>query len=157
MTFTYDGDPSAGVVEEIRFHIGDTVEASAFLTDEEIEFLVTSWTPICGDDRLMIASYAAESIAGKLASEVSVSGDGVSVDTSGLQQKFLDLAASLRARARAARGRGVPDFGGVYAGETQLPGVAPFSFGVGFEDNPRAGSQSLGGSLSTAAEDPLVS
>jgi len=41
MTFTYDLANGATDVERVRFHIGDTVEAAAMFTDEEITFAIS--------------------------------------------------------------------------------------------------------------------
>ncbi len=40
MSFSYSGDPSASVLDECRFLLGDTDESNPILQDEEIEYII---------------------------------------------------------------------------------------------------------------------
>lgn len=44
MTWTYFGDPSESDVSLYRFHIGDTLESEPVLTDEEIEYILNTYS-----------------------------------------------------------------------------------------------------------------
>ena len=61
-TYTYSGDPSASIVDEVRFTIGDTDDTAWYLSDEEITYLYSK-TP----DILMASSNAVSSILAKVA------------------------------------------------------------------------------------------
>lgn len=40
MSFSYSGDPSASVLDECRFLLGDTDESNPIMQDEEIEYII---------------------------------------------------------------------------------------------------------------------
>ena len=42
MSWTYSGDPSSSELDECRFLISDTDEASPILQDEEIKYIIES-------------------------------------------------------------------------------------------------------------------
>lgn len=136
----YSGDPTESRQDEVRFllqDIGDT----ALLTDEEIDYvdklLVANY-----NDALMTAAFCADILAGRYAGEVSISADGVSIATNELADRYRALAASLRATYRSLRGlAGVPLVGGIEAFTRADPSVRPLTFGVGMNDNDRAGAQ----------------
>jgi hypothetical protein len=147
MSFNYSGNPAASDRDAMRFHLGDTNPSAPLLQDEEIDYLLD--LHLGEMDLLWVASLAAEDIAGRFAREVSVSGDGASIDLASLQTKFEQLASSLRQRSRDV-GMGIGGNeawgGGVDLYEAHDPSVKPFVFSVGIHDNPAAGQQSYGGS-----------
>jgi hypothetical protein len=89
---------------------------------------------------------AARAAAAKFAGEIDVSGDGVSVGLSALQQKFTEAANSLMAQYRQEPGAGTggPDVGGIDLYEYRDPSVQPTDMGTGMHDNPLAGYQAGG-------------
>ena len=44
MSFTYSGDPSASKLDEARFLIGDTDKASPIMQDEEINYIIITYS-----------------------------------------------------------------------------------------------------------------
>jgi len=142
MAWTYSGDPADGGVDEIRFLIGDVDEDRQLLTDEGIAYVIARLEPVYGSP-LMAAAACAEAIAGKFAREVSVSADGVSVAVDSLQQKYNELAASLRDQYKNEMGT-APIASGTLLDDAPDFSIKPLMFGIGFMDNYRAGSQDYG-------------
>ena len=147
MTATYSGNPADSDLDAVRFHLGDTNLSSPLLQDEEIQYLLDQ--NLSAMSLLRVCALAAEDIAGRFAREVSVSGDGASVDLASLQMKFEQLATSLRERAKD-QALGNPSSGAAWGGGIDLweahdPSVKPFVFSVGMHDNPAVGQQSYGG------------
>lgn len=68
MTFTYI-DPSSGNRDKVRFLLQDTVSTDANLTDEEIAYLLTTWSNNVYD----AAIAGAELIAGQYAHKTNYS------------------------------------------------------------------------------------
>lgn len=147
MTFSYSGHPGASDLDEIRFYLGDVDTADPILSDEEIIFYQGKLLTVFGNN-LATASYLADLIAGRMAREVSISGDGVTIGADALQQKYQALAKLLREQWRAIAGAGGgPDVGGILWGEEMDPTVKPLTFAKGVNDNTRAGQQEYGGVL----------
>lgn len=137
---TYSGDPAASPADAVRCMLGD-VGPDFLLSDDEIAYF-DKRTKASYDDPIMTAAVCADILAGRFAAEVSISADGVSISAEQLQDRYLKLAASLRTtyKVLAAPG-GLPIAGGIDAFSIDDPTVKPYSFGVGMNDNPRAGSQ----------------
>lgn len=93
MTWSYSGDPSSSSVDAIRFLLGDTDHDDPLtLSNEEITWLISEW-----DSNLYLAAAAgAEQLAGQFAKEVTYAADGVTYTGTELQQKYRDLAQSIR-------------------------------------------------------------
>lgn len=142
MAWTYT-NPSASDKDEVRFLIGDTDESDQLLSDEEINFLIDTWLTVHGTT-FYVASIACETIAARLAREISYSADGVSVSLSELQAKYKQQAETLRMQHKELFVGGAPDVGGISAYEEQDIGIAPFIFGTGMSDNREAGRQDYG-------------
>lgn len=141
MTSTYSGDPASSDLDEVRFYLSDTGPDSWYLSDQEITFLIERYFPAYGS-LLGVAAMGAEVIAGSLADQVSVSADGVSVSTGELQQRFNDLATSLRDQMHSAVLSTPVD--NVDTGVDWDPSIDALVFGVGFHDNLAAGLQNMG-------------
>lgn len=141
-TFTYTESPATVPVDAIRLLTGDTQADEPFLWDEEIDWLIDMW--VNKNSVFFTASMAAEAIAAKLAREVTTSADSQTVNTSELQQKFLDLAARLMRQHETLLTGGSVDVGGINAGEQPDPTVTPPSFGTGMHDSYEAGRQDWG-------------
>jgi hypothetical protein len=142
-------------VDQIRLLLGDTDMSDPLLGDAEIQYFIGVWT-----DPYSAAAAAAEQIAAQFAREVAYQGDGVSVGTDTLQDKFMALAAQLRTVGKRlgrlavpyAGGTSVSDIEQVNAQSDEVAGL----FGVGMSDNRRQGASTDVGSR-TRADDPLIS
>jgi hypothetical protein len=130
-------------VDQVRLYVQDVDESRKLLSDEEIEFVLEQWRA-SHNHPVWAASVCAEIIASKFVGEVNVSADGINVDQGSLQGKYNDLAASLRDQYHALLGVVAPAAGTMYdtVPDPTIPGL---SFGVGFQDNARAGDQEYGG------------
>lgn len=144
MTFSYSGDPADSDLDAVRFYVQDTVSTDQLISDEEIEFLLLQWTPVYGSN-IMVASMVAEAIAAKFAREVAYSADGVSVGVEALQQKFEQLALSLRDQYKQYDIGAGPVVEGVLYADQLDPTLRPTIFAIGMNDNRRAGQQEYGG------------
>ena len=144
MTFTYSGDPALSARDAVRFYSQDTDVNDPFLSDEEIDFLISSWEHLT-DSPVYIAAVACDNIAAKFTREISYGADGVSVNASELQTKYQNLAASLREAYKAYSITGGPDVGGVLVGEVYDASIKPLTFAKGMHDNIAAGQQDYGG------------
>lgn len=140
-TWSYSGDPASSDKDAVRFYLQDVEEAEPFLSDEEINHLVNTYL-----DRfkspIAVAALAAEILSNRFAREMSVSGDGVSIDTAALQQRFNEVATNLRELYKQESHTEVflDDFSGVLAHGFD-DSLAPLSFGLGMHDFYEAGSQ----------------
>ena len=143
MTFTYNGNPAASPLEEVRFLVGDTDSTRPLLQDEEIEYVIAKWDPLFGSTTLN-AAVCCEVIAGNFAREISVSADGVSVGLSELQAKYDARATSLRDQYKQEAQMASPSFDGVMFDLTWDATIKPLVFGTGFMDNYLAGRQDYG-------------
>lgn len=143
MTFTYSGDPSVSDRDAVRFLLGDTDEELPFLTDDEIDFIMTVW-----ENKKHVYFWAAKcasAVSAKMAKEVSISSDGQSFSLSELQERFKALEIELMAQYEELLASGVSvSAGGFLVGEYRDPNTRPFSFGTQMHDNPRAGRQDYG-------------
>lgn len=143
MAWSYSGDPRSSDRDAVRFAIQDTDTSLQMLTDEEIDFLLERWMPKY-DSTTYVASVAAALISRKFVGIVSVTADGVSVNTSDLVQRYRDLAADLR-QEHALSQIGEVDLTNIMIGQDRDPRIRPLRFGVGLHDNPEAGLQDYGG------------
>lgn len=134
MTFSYSGDPASSDLDQVRFTLQDVDAGFPFLTDEEISFLIDSWMPRYSS-LTYVASVAAATISRKFTGIVSVSADGVSVNTSELTQRFRDLALNLRDEYKQAAMVGI---------EPIFNDEMPRRFRVGLHDHVYAGLQDYG-------------
>jgi len=143
MSWTYSGNPGASEKDQVRFYLGDVDATFPLLTDEEITFLISQWDDAY-NGALYAAAVAAEVISGRFAREVSVSADGVSVQLSELQDRYNNLASSLRDQYKALYGFFDPVTAANILDDNFDPSIKPLVFGIGFNDNYLAGRQSYG-------------
>lgn len=142
-TWSYSGDPSSSILDEVRFWCQDTVEPRPLLFDEEITYLINKWLEPTGSP-IFVAAVACEVIAAKLTAEISVSADGVSVSLGELQQKYITLAARLRDQVKAAFDNDIEfELASLWAIDSD-PDIPSLVFGVGFMDNMETGRQDFG-------------
>lgn len=144
MSFSYSGDPAESTLDAIRFYSQDVDSSDPLITNEEIEFIISSWSHV-SDNALFLAAVVCDAISSKFAREISFSADGVSVGASELQEKYERLADSLRAQHTAQEISGIPSAGGMIAGEEFDPSVEPLVWAKGMHDNVQAGQQNYGG------------
>lgn len=149
--FSYSGDPANSDVDELRFLIQDTDPGLPLLSDEELEFLVERWLPRY-DSLTYVAAVAAAAISRKFTGIVTVSADGVSINTADLTSKYRDMAVSLRAEYVAGQIGGEIDISNIMVGSVPDYSIKPLAFGIGLHDNPEAGQQDFGAWL----YDPFV-
>lgn len=144
MTFSYSGNPATSTRDAIRFYCQDVDIDDQFITDEEIDFIITSWANV-SDHPLFLAAVTCDTIAARFAREISYSADGLSVGAGELQDKFRQLSAALRDQYKAMDIGGGPDIGGIMIGEVYDPDIKPLIWAVGQHDNMAAGQQDYGG------------
>jgi len=149
--FSYSGDPTNSDTDEVRFLTQDTDPGLPLLTDEEIDFLIERWMPRY-DSLTYVAAVAAATISRKFTGIVTVSADGVSVNTADLSSKYRDMAVQLRAEYVAGQIGGEVDISSIMVGSTPDFSIKPLAFGIGLHDNPEAGLQDFGAWL----YDPFV-
>jgi len=145
VTWTYSGDPATSDLDEVRFWTQDVVVGRQLLSDEEINFLIEKWYVPTGS-LILVASVACEVIAAKVAADVNVSADGVSVSVGDLQQRYITLAQRLRDQAKMDFDDEMDlDFSEDLWDNTEYSdSIAPLVFGIGFMDNWEAGRQDFG-------------
>lgn len=93
MTWTYSGDPSASMLDAVRFHIGDTDTNDQLLSNEEIQYHITEQVTL-----LRAASESARAVAAKFARLMNRSIGGLSADFSSKYRQYLELSDNLLAR-----------------------------------------------------------
>lgn len=45
MSWSYSGNPASSMLDECRFLLGDTIEAEPIMQDEEIQYIIDSYSP----------------------------------------------------------------------------------------------------------------
>ncbi len=143
MTWTYSGVPGTTPLDETRFWIQDTEMSFQLLQDEELTWLLDTYMPVYGSP-IAVAAIACEVLAAKFARQVNTSADGVSVSLGDLQQRYNDLAESLRAQYHELGGANLADSLDQMFSDVSVYEIEPLVFGVGFMDNYRAGQQDYG-------------
>jgi hypothetical protein len=104
VTWSYSGDPSSSSLDTVRFLLGDTDHTDELtLSNEEIAFLISEW-----DNLYFAAAAGAEQLAGQFAREVTYSSDGVTYTGTELQDKYNELAQTLRAAYKRKGLYGIP-------------------------------------------------
>lgn len=155
MTWTYTSDPVTNFRDQVRLLIQDVNAERKLIDDEVIDFWLGRLMPIY-DDTLAVAAQVCDTISARFASEVSQSGDGVSVSLDQLQQKYTELATSLRAQYERISGTAAIPYVGAQdpvVGHLERPGWA----GIGQHDNPEAGFQDTSNRDWYAYPDPGIS
>lgn len=151
MSFSYSGNPAGSDRDQVRFLIQDTDPGLVLLQDEELDWLIAKWMPKY-DSLTYVAAVAAAQISRKFIGIVSVSADGVSVNTADLAQRYRDLATQLRNEYQADQVGGEINIDNLLIGSSIDYSIRPLRFGVGLHDNPGAGLQDYG----TWTFDPFV-
>lgn len=133
MTFSYSGNPASSDLDAVRFTVQDVNPSFPLLTNEEYTFLIAAWMPRY-DSLTFVAAIAAATISRKFVGLVSVSADGVSVNTSELTSRYRDLAVSLREEYKLSE----------VGAEIDLTNTQPGRFRIGLHDSAEAGLQDFG-------------
>lgn len=95
MAWTYSGNPSSSLLDEVRFLIGDTDSTFPLLQDEEIQYTLTENS----DNKYLAAADSCDAIASKFAVEVDNEvADTMSKDGD-LYSHYTRLADKLRKKA----------------------------------------------------------
>lgn len=145
MAWTYSvADLATSPRDELRFIIQDTEPTLPLLQDEELDYLLTKWLERF-DSVTFVAAVAAEVVARKFTSIVTVSADGVSVNTADLSQRYRDMAANLREEYKSSMIGAEIDIGNILVNSHRDYSIRPLRFGVGLHDNMAAGLQDFGG------------
>ena len=142
-TYIAPGEDGFGQVDVVRLLLQDNDPQVPLLADAELQWLVDEWLPK-HDSLYMVAAIAAERIAIKFAGVTSVSADGVSVDLSGVSERYRQAAADLRAQHKDAQVGGEVDITNLMWDSNFDWSIKPLSFGVGQHDNLEAGRQDYG-------------
>lgn len=121
MSWSYSGDPSSSAIDEARFMLMDTNEASPIFSDEEIQYLITKY----GDNPDMLEYQLFETAATKFAQAVGRTLGPQSEDPSGRLSFY-------KSRADSAKKKCVSK--GLVVTKYQYPKV----FWKGMMDNPPA-------------------
>jgi len=136
MSWSYSGDPASSTRDLVRFLIRDTDTADQLFSDEELDYLVTTWT-----NGYEAARNAADILAAKFTRQADTSksvGDlSLSESFAGRAQEYRELAMALaEQRNRLAPARPWAKAGNLVATENRADaGVTDFR--VGQFDNLR--------------------
>jgi hypothetical protein len=144
VSWSYTGDPADSPRDELRFVIQDTDTNLQLLTDEELDWLLSQWMERF-DSITYVGAVAAGVIARKFTGIVTVTADGVSVNTSELAARYRDMAAALREEYKASQVGAQIDIANLMVGSMPDWSIRPLRFGIGLHDNYEAGSQDYGG------------
>ena len=127
MTWTYSGDPTTSDKDEVRFYLQDTDVATPYMSDEEIDFLISEWQPRF-DNNIGIAAVAADRLADRYAGVVDVVADGVKATISALSDNFAKVAARLRALYVSRQSTGEVDIANLMVGMQPDLSIQPTIF-----------------------------
>ena len=99
MSFTYLNNPNGRAIDAVRLELGDTLEQTHLIEDEEIVYCLQQ-----SNGKVLVASArGADAIAARFSREETVRFSGSSVDKSAVYTRYRDLAKALRKRAAASR------------------------------------------------------
>lgn len=142
--WSYSGDPTTSSRDEVRFWMQDVDPDVPLMADTEVDYLVERYLERYGSP-VLVAAVACEVLAAKMAKQVPVSADGVSVGLGELQNRYNTLAQSLRDTYKAESALdAVAIASGTMIGERRDPTIQPLTFGTGMHDNFRVGRQDYG-------------
>lgn len=94
MGWTYSGDPRTSPRDQIRFLVGDTVEAQPEISNEEISYFLEKFQGV-----FLPASYAAATLGAKYARSVDKGVGSMHLSASQKSKAYFDLAKYLRQQA----------------------------------------------------------
>lgn len=139
MTFSYTS-PGNSLSDEVRYRTGDTIEALALLSDEEIAWELSE----AGNDPLQASLASIDKMLGLLARDTLTSADGISRDLGERRKAVEATRAQLIKRTTLAGG--VPWAGGASVSERTTrradTSLIPPDFYRGRDDHPEANESS---------------
>ena len=98
MSFTYLNKPSDRAIDAVRLELGDTLEQTHLIEDEEIKYCLKQ----SAGRVLSAAARGASAIAARFAREETVRFSGSTIDKADVQKRYSELARSLRRRAASS-------------------------------------------------------
>ena len=99
MSFTYLNDPNKRDIDAVRLELGDTLEQTHLIEDEEIQYCLKQ----AGGKVLSAAAHGADAIAARFSREETVRFSGSTVDKADVQKRYMELARTLRRRAASPK------------------------------------------------------
>lgn len=136
MTFTYSGNPSSSTLNLVRFLLQDTDSTDALLSDEEINYLINTWT-----DGHEASRVGAEIIASKFtrladSTSKSVADLSISKSFSNKAGQYRELALSIaQQRARLFPSAPIANLNSLKGTEERSFDERNSDFYVGMNDN----------------------
>jgi hypothetical protein len=92
LDWSYSGDPDAGSLDAVRFHVGDTDETCPLLGDREIRYLIAKH-----GSAAKAAVYACRRISAIYAREADKQAGDLAKKSSQKSKRYAELAEELRA------------------------------------------------------------
>ena len=94
MTFTYSGTAITSDLERVRLELGDTIEAQALFTDEEVQVKLDE-----SEDVVIATASLCDILARRFARAFDFAEDGQSFSRSQMSKAYAQLARDLRQRS----------------------------------------------------------
>lgn len=94
--FSYSPD-LARPLDQLRFEVGDVIVARPLLSNEELDYLLTTYGST-GDGFLDSCAHAAEKIANRISGDPNFQRGSWRMDRNAVVQNYLDMAEAFRAR-----------------------------------------------------------
>ena len=108
MSWSYGGDPDGEPKDEVRFMVGDTVQATALTTDEEIEYILTMYPKVEGKPPWLAAAHVCDAIAGRFARKMQQTLGPLSASNQQQWEHYRQMAQDFRI-LHATNGSGIID------------------------------------------------
>ena len=144
MGFNYTNNPASNTTDAVRFEIGDTVDKTHQVEDEQIDYALN----LEDNNVLRAAARICDALAAKFASQETVRTGSVTTDKSSITQRYIKLANRLRMRIGPTEFiTNLSDVSVHKAHEADTSIVQP-AFKRGMDKNPRAGGASTGSKTS---------
>jgi hypothetical protein len=145
MTWTYSGDPTSAPKEEVRFLVGDTVQADPLVTDEEIGYALNMQNSPIG-----AAVMTCRAIAAKFSRLADKSVGDLRISLSQKNKQYLEMADKLQRQAGILS---VPYAGGMSMAEKESQAQDTGSTQPAFRRGMMANGSGFSGVLSPDRDD----
>lgn len=144
MSFNYTNNPLTNNADAVRFEIGDTVDKTHQVEDQQIAYALDKENDIV----LRAAARICDALAAKFASQETVRTGSVTTDKSSVTQRYIQLANRLRRRiGPKAFITNLLDVS-THKAHAVDTSISQPSFRRGMDKNPRAGSATTGSKTS---------
>ena len=136
MTFSYSGNPSSSSLDLVRFLLQDTDSTDVLLSNEEINYLIATWT-----NPYEVARVGAETISGQFtrladSTSKSVADLSISKSYSNKASQYRELAIQIaNQRARLYPSAPVVNANSLIASRERTYDSRKSDFYVGIDDN----------------------